>query len=71
VISPATQHQDIIPIYGFNESSIFLTQTSFIPGKYLHADNFRNSKWDRLLAVVKRGGAQSLLISQFNPQFGG
>ncbi len=71
VVRPATEHRDIIPIYGFNESSIFLTQTSFVPGIYLSSDKLRNSKWDELLASVKRADAQPLYISQSNPLFGG
>jgi predicted transglutaminase-like cysteine proteinase len=66
-IRPASEHQGIIPIYGFNESSIFLTQTSFVPGRYLSSDRLRNNKWDELLAAVKRADVQPLYISQYTP----
>lgn len=53
-VRPATEHRNLVPVYGFNESSLFLSKPSFIPGKALPAGQFRNSKWDGLLSAVKR-----------------
>ena len=70
-VRPATEHKGLIPVYGFNESSIFILKPNFMPGQALPTDKVRNSKWARLLAAVRGHQAEFLIASRLQPKFGG
>lgn len=52
-IKPATQRNDLIPVYSFNANSLFLAKSAGL-GISLPADKIKNSKWDKLLSDIKR-----------------
>ncbi|MCP3689001.1 MAG: transglutaminase [Gammaproteobacteria bacterium] len=52
-ILPASKRSDLLPIYSFNASSLFLSNPSAGLGKSLPTDKIKNSKWAKLLADVK------------------
>ncbi len=70
-MSPATQYKEWIPVFGFNESSIFLAQASFAPGQALRSDKVLNSKWDNMLAAVKKREGHLRIAGHSQPRFGG
>lgn len=52
-IKPATERQDLVPVYSFNANSLFLAKSAGL-GKSLPTDKIKNSKWDKLLNDMKR-----------------
>ena len=53
-VRPATAHKRLVPVYGFNESAIFLSKSTFSPGQALPMGQLHNSKWGNMLAAVRR-----------------
>ena len=51
---PATNRDDLKPIYSFNADSLFLSNPSAGLGKSLPTDKVRHSKWEKLLSDIKR-----------------
>lgn len=51
-ILPATERKDLIPVYSFNGSSLFLSHSAGL-GRALPSDKVRNSRWDNLLKRVQ------------------
>ncbi len=51
---PATERGDLIPLYSFNAKSLFLSNPSAGLGQALPTDKIRNSKWEKLLADIRR-----------------
>jgi predicted transglutaminase-like cysteine proteinase len=52
-ILPATERNDLIPVYSFNAESLFVAKSAGL-GQALPADKYRNSHWERLLKNLKR-----------------
>ncbi len=53
-ILPANERQDLLPIYSFNASSLFLSNASAGLGQSLPTNKIKNSKWTKLLADTKK-----------------
>lgn len=53
-IVTADKRKDLLPVYSFNARSLFLTTRSAGLGKSLPANKIKNSKWDKLLANIKK-----------------
>jgi len=53
-ILPVSERNDLIPLYSFNASSLFLSNPSAGLGQALPTDKIRNSKWDKLLEDIRR-----------------
>lgn len=53
-IVTADKRKDLLPVYSFNARSLFLTTPSAGLGKSLPANKIKNSKWDKLLANIKK-----------------
>ena len=53
-ILPANQRKDLLPVYSFNAQSLFLNNASAGLGKSLPTDKIKNSKWQKLLADLKK-----------------
>ena len=51
---PATNRNDLKPIYSFNADSLFLSNPSAGLGTSLPTDQVKNSKWEKLLSDIKR-----------------
>ena len=45
---------DLLPVYSFNAQSLFLTNASAGLGKSLPTDKIKNSKWQKLLADIRK-----------------
>ena len=54
VIVSANQRKDLLPVYSFNAKSLFLTNASAGLGKSLPTNKIKNSKWQKLLADIKK-----------------
>ena len=50
----ANARQDLLPVYSFNAKSLFLSNASAGLGKSLPTDKIKNSKWQDLLADIKK-----------------
>ncbi len=48
------QRIDLLPVYSFNAQSLFLTNASAGLGKSLPTDKIKNSKWQKLLADIRK-----------------
>ncbi|MDJ0881060.1 MAG: transglutaminase-like cysteine peptidase [Gammaproteobacteria bacterium] len=46
--------KDLLPVYSFNAKSLFLTNASAGLGKALPTDKIKNSKWQKLLADMRK-----------------
>ncbi len=53
-ILEASKRKDLLPVYSFNASSLFLSNASAGLGKSLPTDKIKNSKWQKLLADIKK-----------------
>ncbi len=53
-ILSANKRKDLLPIYSFNARSLFLNNASAGLGKALPTDKIKNSKWEKLLADLKK-----------------
>lgn len=53
-IVTADKRKDLLPVYSFNARSLFLTTPSAGLGKSLPTNKIKNSKWEKLLANIKR-----------------
>ena len=53
-IVTADKRKDLLPVYSFNARSLFLTTPSAGMGKSLPANKIKNSKWEKLLANIKK-----------------
>ena len=53
-IVTADKRNDLLPVYSFNARSLFLTTPSAGLGKSLPTNKIKNSKWEKLLANIKR-----------------
>lgn len=53
-IVKADKRKDLLPVYSFNARSLFLTTPSAGLGKSLPVNKVKNSKWEKLLANIKR-----------------
>lgn len=53
-IVTADKRNDLLPVYSFNARSLFLTTPSAGLGKSLSTNKIKNSKWEKLLANIKR-----------------
>lgn len=53
VILRGSERKDLLPVYSFNASKLFLTNSSAGLGKSLPTDKIKNSKWEKLLADIK------------------
>lgn len=49
---PATQRNDLLPVYSFNAQSLFLSNPSAGLGRELPTDKVKNSKWTKLLESI-------------------
>jgi len=54
VIVRADKRGDLLPVYSFNAKSLFLTNASAGLGKSLPTNKIKNSKWQKLLADIKK-----------------
>ena len=54
VIVSADKRGDLLPVYSFNAKSLFLTNASAGLGKSLPTNKIKNSKWQKLLADIKK-----------------
>ncbi|MDH3632005.1 MAG: transglutaminase-like cysteine peptidase [Gammaproteobacteria bacterium] len=54
MIVSADQRKDLLPVYSFNAKSLFLTNASAGLGKSLPTNKIKNSKWQKLLADIKK-----------------
>jgi predicted transglutaminase-like cysteine proteinase len=54
VIVSADKRKDLLPVYSFNAKSLFLTNSSAGLGKSLPTNKIKNSKWQKLLADIKK-----------------
>ncbi len=54
VIVSADKRKDLLPVYSFNAKSLFLTNASAGLGKSLPTNKIKNSKWQKLLADIKK-----------------
>lgn len=52
-ILSADRRKDLLPVYSFNASSLFLTNSSAGLGQALPTQKVKNSKWTRLLEAVQ------------------
>jgi predicted transglutaminase-like cysteine proteinase len=50
----ASQRKDLLPVYSFNAHSLFLSNASAGLGKSLPTDKIKNSKWQKLLAEIRK-----------------
>ncbi len=50
----ADKRKDLLPVYSFNARSLFLNNASAGLGKALPTDKIKNSKWEKLLADLKK-----------------
>ncbi len=48
-----SERNDLLPVYSFNASKLFLTNASAGLGKSLPTDKIKNSKWEKLLAEIR------------------
>lgn len=48
-----SERKDLLPVYSFNASKLFLTNASAGLGKSLPTDKIKNSKWEKLLAEIR------------------
>jgi len=48
-----SERKDLLPVYSFNASKLFLTNSSAGLGKSLPTDKIKNSKWEKLLADIR------------------
>lgn len=48
------KRRDLLPVYSFNAKSLFLTNASAGLGKSLPTDKIKNSKWQKLLADLRK-----------------
>jgi len=48
-----SERTDLLPVYSFNASKLFLTNSSAGLGKSLPTDKIKNSKWEKLLADIR------------------
>ena len=48
-----SERKDLLPVYSFNASKLFLTNSSAGLGKSLPTDKIKNSKWEKLLAEIR------------------
>ena len=53
-ILQANKRRDLLPVYSFNASSLFLSNASAGLGTSLPTDKIKNSKWKKLLADIKK-----------------
>ena len=53
-ILKASKRRDLLPVYSFNAKSLFLSNASAGLGKSLPTDKIKNSKWQKLLADIKK-----------------
>lgn len=53
-ILEASKRKDLLPVYSFNANSLFLSNASAGLGKSLPTDKIKNSKWQKLLADIKK-----------------
>lgn len=53
-IEPASKRRDLLPVYSFNAQSLFLNNASAALGRQLPTGKIKNSKWQRLLAEMRR-----------------
>jgi len=53
-ILEASKRRDLLPVYSFNANSLFLSNASAGLGKSLPTDKIKNSKWQKLLADIKK-----------------
>lgn len=53
-ILKADRRPDLLPVYSFNAHSLFLTNASAGLGKSLPTSKIKNSKWNNLLADLKK-----------------
>ena len=54
LIVSADQRKDLLPVYSFNAQSLFLSNASAGLGKSLPTNKIKNSKWQKLLADIKK-----------------
>jgi predicted transglutaminase-like cysteine proteinase len=54
MILSADKRLDLLPVYSFNAQSLFLTNASAGLGQSLPTNKIKNSKWEKLLADVKK-----------------
>ena len=54
LIVSADKRKDLLPVYSFNAKSLFLTNASAGLGKSLPTNKIKNSKWQKLLADIKK-----------------
>ena len=54
LIVTADKRKDLLPVYSFNARSLFLTTSSAGLGKSLPLNKIKNSKWEKLLANIKK-----------------
>ncbi|MBT8436274.1 MAG: transglutaminase-like cysteine peptidase [Gammaproteobacteria bacterium] len=54
LIVSADQRKDLLPVYSFNAKSLFLSNASAGLGKSLPTNKIKNSKWQKLLADIKK-----------------
>ena len=50
----ADKRMDLLPVYSFNASSLFLSNASAGLGQSLPTDKIKNSKWQNLLADIRK-----------------
>ena len=50
----ADKRKDLLPVYSFNADSLFLSNASAGLGKSLPTDKIKNSKWQKLLADLRK-----------------
>jgi predicted transglutaminase-like cysteine proteinase len=50
----ANKRKDLLPVYSFNASSLFLSNASAGLGQSLPTDKIKNSKWQKLLSDLKK-----------------
>jgi len=50
----ASKRKDLLPIYSFNANSLFLSNASAGLGKSLPTSKIKNSKWQKLLADLRK-----------------
>jgi predicted transglutaminase-like cysteine proteinase len=53
-ILEASKRRDLLPVYSFNANSLFLSNASAGLGKSLPTNKIKNSKWQKLLADLRK-----------------
>lgn len=53
-IVEGSKRRDLLPVYSFNANSLFLTNASAGLGRSLPTDKIKNSKWQNLLAEIRK-----------------